>query len=620
MCGIAGIIAPDLPAVDLESAVLKMRGSLHHRGPDDEGFFATDGVALSHTRLSIIDIDGGHQPLSNEDGTIHLVINGEIYNYKSLRQELLSRGHHLRTQSDCEAILHLYEDEGESCLEKLEGMYAFALWDNRNGKLLLARDRFGIKPLYVAVSEGMVCFASELTAIIQSGLIKTEIDPQALYAYMAFSYVPGPFSILKDIQKVKPAEMIIVQKDSVQSNIYWTPRYVNVPRKKSHAAKELNERIEESVRSHLVSDVPVAAFLSGGVDSSGIVAMAQKHLELETFCVSFPHTGVDEAPIARRVADHLGSRHREVNIEIDPEALINEVINFMDEPFGDSSALPTFALCREARKVAKVVLSGDGGDEVFGGYTGRYRVAALKACLPAPGSFAYGLRQLPPWRSGRRHSLPEMLDMATLAEEERYIFERQITSTSERATLFSHKQALEFEQNLKVFAKQLLAKAGYKHPVHRALWIDLLTSLTDDMLVKVDRMSMAHGLEVRVPFLDHRLVEFALSLPPAWLVSPLPVEGKRLLRRVIAPYLPDNILNRPKQGFVVPLNKWLKNHFISMFDALCLKQDSCLTGLLDQKALRKLLEKSIGNTPRQDLYALLILELWLRRLRIIKNF
>jgi asparagine synthase (glutamine-hydrolysing) len=592
----------------MENAVLKMRQGLCHRGPDDVGLFTADGVALGHTRLSIIDIEGGHQPLSNEDGTIQVVVNGEIYNYKYLQQKLSSRGHHLHTQSDGEVIVHLYEDEGESCLESLEGMFAFALWDDRNKKLLIARDRFGIKPLYAAVRQGIVCFASELTSIIRSGLVKKEIDLQALYAYMAFSYVPGPFSILKGIRKVKPAERIIAQGDSVQSDIYWTPRYVNVPRKKSHATQELNERLEESVRSHLVSDVPVAAFLSGGVDSSGIVAMAQKHLELETFCVSFPHTDVDEAPIARRVADHLGSRHREVNIEIDPVALINDAIYFMDEPFGDSSALPTFALCRAARNVAKVVLSGDGGDEVFGGYTGRYRVAALKACLPAPGILALGLRQIPPWRSGQRRSLPEMLELATLLDEERYVLERQITSKSDRAALFDHNNGFEYEQTLKEIAAQPLTLVDYKHPVHRALWMDIQTSL--------DRMSMAHGLEVRVPLLDHRLVEFALSLPTKWLVSPFPLEGKRILRSVVEPYLPESILNRPKQGFVVPLNEWLKKYFLPMFDSLCIGSNSCLAQHLNENAILNIRKRAIGSFPRQDLYALLILELWLRRLKL----
>jgi asparagine synthase (glutamine-hydrolysing) len=617
LCGIAGILSSDPQGINLEEAVLKMRNSLRHRGPDDVGLFATDRVAIAHTRLSIIDIDGGNQPLSNEDRTIHLVINGEIYNYKNLQQEILSRGHRLRTQSDCEVLLHLYEDEGEDCLQKLEGMYAFALWDSRKGKLFLARDRFGIKPLYIAVSKGTVCFASELTAIIRSGLIKTEIDPKALYAYMALSYVPSPFSILKDIKKVRPAEKVIVQGDSVRKSNYWTPNLVDVPRKKSQAVDELEDRVDESIQSHLVSDVPVAAFLSGGVDSSCIVAMAQRHYDLETFCVSFPNTGVDEAPIAKRVADHLDLRHREVNVEIDPLALIEDAICFMDEPFGDSSALPTFALCRAARKVAKVVLSGDGGDEVFGGYTGRYRAAALKAVLPKPLIIAKGLRCLPPWRNGHRSSLPKMLELAALEDKDRYILERQITSTSDRAALFGHEEIDENELVIRKIVSNSLTSFTPKHPVQRALWMDINTSLADDMLVKVDRMSMANGLEVRVPLLDHRLVEYVFSLPSDWLVSPYPVEGKRLLRRVVSPYLPKGILNRPKHGFVVPLNEWLQRHFLSLFDDLCLNSNSCLSNYIDQNAIHKIRNRRFEIVPRQDLYALLVLELWMQRLNVI---
>lgn len=614
MCGIAGVLAPAYGAVELESAVLKMRNALSHRGPDGVGLFADVGIALAHTRLSVIDLIGGQQPIANEDSTIYLVANGEIYNYKSLQKDLSTRGHRLRTKSDCEVIVHLYEEEGENCVKHLEGMFAFALWDARNKKLLLARDRFGMKPLYVAISKDIVCFASELTAIMQSDLIKAKVDTKALYSYLAFSYVPGPLSILKGIKKVQPAERLVVQNGAVRSDIYWTPQEVTVSSKRSLAVNELADRLDECVRSHLVSDVPVAAFLSGGVDSSSVVAMAQKHTTMETFCASFAHTGIDEAPIARRVADHLGTLHHEVNIKIDPVSLLTSAVNFMYEPFADSSALPTFALCREARKVAKVVLSGDGGDEVFGGYTGRYRVAALKAAMPMPGILARGLRFLPPWRSGGRSSLPQMLDLATLPDEERYVIERQITSASDRAALFGPRQALEYEQALREIVSKPIAKFTHKHPVHRALWMDLTTSLTDDMLTKVDCMSMAHGLEVRVPFLDHHLVEFALSLPPNWLVSPLPVEGKRLLRHAVAPWLPDGILNRPKQGFVVPLNEWLKNYFLSTFDTLCLGSSSYLPGLLDREAVLKLRQKSLGNAPRHDLYALIILELWLARI------
>lgn len=614
MCGIAGIVNPGRTTQQLKESLSSMLETLKHRGPEDEGIYLEQGVGLGHRRLSIIDIQGGHQPLANEDGTITLVTNGEIYNYRELRRDLINKGHIFKTKTDSEVILHLYEEEFEDCVKYLDGMFTFALWDARNRKLFLARDRFGIKPLYIAISEDLVCFASELTAIIQSGLIKAKVDPQALYSYLAFSYVPGPLSILKGVRKVQPAEWIVVQNGAVRSDIYWTPQQVSVPRKRSLAAKELVGRLEESVRSHLISDVPVAAFLSGGVDSSSVVAMTQKHTNMETFCVSFTHTEIDEAPIARQVSDHLGTLHHEVSIKINPVSLLRDVVNYMPEPFADSSALPTFALCREARKVAKVVLSGDGGDEVFGGYTGRYRVAALKAAVPMPGILARGLRLLPPWHSGKRHSLPQMLELATLPDKERYVVERQITSASDRAALFGHRQTFEYEQALREIVVKPIEKFANKHPVHRALWMDLTTSLADDMLTKVDCMSMAHGLEVRVPFLDHRLVEFALSLPPNWLVSPLPMEGKCLLREAVAPWLPDGILNRPKQGFVIPLNDWLKNYFLSIFDTLCLGSGSYLLGLLDREAVLKMRQKSLGNGPRQDLYALLMLELWLGRI------
>jgi asparagine synthase (glutamine-hydrolysing) len=596
-----------------------LQSFLAHRGPDDVGHYVGDKIGLAHTRLSIIDIEGGRQPLTNEKQTIYLVANGEIYNYKELRRNLTSNGHKFRTASDCETIIHLYEQYGKDCVVHLDGMFAFALWDCKEEKLMLARDRFGVKPLYLASSKDGICFASELTALVRSGVFEKEINPQALYAYLALSYVPGPMSIFRNVEKVMPSERIIFCNDDVQRDIYWRPIKVTVPRKQTEAIHELSWRLEESVRAHLVSDVPVGAFLSGGVDSSTIVALALKHADIETFCVSFPGTGVDEAPIARRVAEYLGTRHHDITVEIDPQRLIHETVSHMDEPFADSSALPTYAVCKAARQVTKVVLSGDGGDEVFGGYTGRYRAAALKAVVPKPHRIAQWLRRLPPWRTGHRSSLPEMLELAALPDEERYIFERQITSTSNRAALFNHRQAFEYEQCLKEIATKPLAKFAHRHPIHRALWMDLTTSLADDMLVKVDRMSMAHGLEVRVPLLDHRLVEFALSVPPNWLVSSLPVEGKRLLRQVVTPLLPEDTLNRPKQGFVIPLNDWLNTYFISMFDTLCLSSGSCLAGLLDQEVARKLRNQCLGNVPRQDLYALLILELWLRRLKMVKE-
>jgi len=351
------------------------------------------------------------------------------------------------------------------------------------------------------------------------------------------------------------------------------------------------------------------------VDSSTVVAMAQRHAKMETFCVAFPDSGLDEAPIARSVASHLGTKHHEVMLHLDPVALLSQAVAFMDEPFADSSALPTFAVCRAAREVAKVVLSGDGGDEVFGGYTGRYRVAALQATLPGPGRVAGVLRRIPPWRSGRRNALPTMLELASLPDVERFVAERQITTAQDRAALFGTSHHAEAEPGLREIPVRALGQARDWHPVHRALWTDIATSLPDDMLTKVDRMSMAHGLEVRVPLLDHHLVEFALSVPPAWLVSPWPVEGKRLLRDVAGPLLPPGILNRPKQGFCVPLNDWLGHHFFPIFDALCLAPEARLADFVDRRALNLQRHRPLGSAPREDLYALLVLELWLRRLQ-----
>src|SRR3990172_9161238 len=591
MCGIAGIVSPGRPATSLTASVGRMCAALRHRGPEGIGTYVADGIALGHARLAIIDLSKtGQQPMTNEDGSLHLVVNGEIYNYRRLRADLQARGHAFRSHSDSEVVLHLYEEYGDDCLLHLEGMFALALWDGPRRRLLLARDRCGIKPLYVAQQGEALYFASELLALGRGGAA-AEIDPQAVYAYMALSYIPAPLSVFRGVRKLFPAERAVWANGQLRGHVYWAPQSVPVPSGRSHAAEALAQRLDASVQAHLVSDVPVAAFLSGGVDSSTVVAMAQRHAKMQTFCVSFPDSGLDEAPIARAVASHLGTQHHEVALKLDPVALLSQAVAAMDEPFADSSALPTFAVCRAAREVAKVVLSGDGGDEVFGGYTGRYRVAALQATLPWPRRVAGVLRRIPPWRSGRRNSLPTMLALASLPDAERFVAERRRREVPATA----------------------IRQAADWHPVHRALWIDLATSLPDDMLTKVDRMSMAHGLEVRVPLLDHHLVEFALSLPPAWLVSPWPVEGKRLLREVASPLLPPRILNRPKQGFTVPLNDWLRRHFLPRFDAVCLGVDARLRSFVDIRALGVQRHRPLGDLPRQDLYALLVLELWLRR-------
>jgi asparagine synthase (glutamine-hydrolysing) len=598
----------------LTGLMLKMRERVAHRGPDDNGMFVKDEIALGHTRLAIIDPKEGHQPVSNENGSIQLVINGEIYNYKALRKMLQTQGHKLRTDSDSEVLVHLYEEKGKDCLNYIDGMFAFALWDSNQKRLMLARDRFGIKPLYFATTKEGTFFASELTAISHSGLIPKQIDPQAVYAYLAFSYIPTPISIFKNVKKVQASERIMFCNGDIEKEIYWRPQTANPPRNRSEAVKELDQLLENSVRAHLVADVPVAAFLSGGVDSSTVVAMAQRNADVETFCVSFPGTDLDEGPIARRVSRHLNTHHHQVEISVEPKTLIQDAIGFMDEPFADSSALPTFAVCHAARNIAKVILSGDGGDEVFGGYTGRYRISALKAAVPYPNLLSGLLHRIPPWRNGRWSSMPQMLDLAALPESEYYVADRQITTPEQRTMLIGEEALSLYEPILRNFPEQAMLGVDFHHQVHRALWQDIRTSMVDDMLTKVDRMSMAHGLEVRVPLLDHRLVEFALSLPPRWLVSPLPVEGKRLLRDVAIPLLPPRVLNRPKQGFVVPLNNWMRECLLDLFDEVCLSTDSRLNDWMDRKAISKFRNEPIADQPRHDLYALLVLEMWLRRL------
>ncbi len=613
MCGIAGILSFAGAAKRFERELSLMQRSMKHRGSDGQGRCITDDISVAHNRLAIIDIKSGTQPLFSEDRKVLLVANGEIYNYQELRQRLADQGHRFSTFSDCETIIHLYEQYGVDCVEHLQGMFAFALWDETNRILLLARDRFGIKPLYFARFKDGICFVSDATAIAGSGLIEKRIDSQAIYAYLAFSFVPGSMCIFRQIEKLQPAERIAFHDGDTVRAQYWRPKLVAVPRKRSEAARELAYRIERSVGSHLVSDVPVAAFLSGGVDSSTVVAMARKHTEIDTFCVSFTGTGVDEAPFARRVARHLGTGHHEIAITMEPIRLLEEAVGFMDEPFADSSALPTFAVCRAARDFAKVVLSGDGGDEVFGGYTGRYRVAALKASVPRPQFLAGLLRRVPPWRNGRRSSTPQMLDLAALPEMDRFLVEREITTPDQRAMLMGEKAHGDWEPLLRRVAEAAFSNTSFSHPIHRALWLDMRTSLPDDMLTKVDRMSMAHGLEVRVPLLDHNLVEFALSLPPGWLVSSLPIEGKRLLRDAARPLLPPGALDRPKQGFVIPLNKWLREGLLARFDEECLSSNSRVAEWMDRDAVTGMRQEPIAEKPRKDLYALLVLERWLQR-------
>ncbi|MDX8413348.1 MAG: asparagine synthase (glutamine-hydrolyzing) [Mariprofundales bacterium] len=609
MCGIAGIIGSH-DVSSIRQRIGRMNDAQRHRGPDGDGCFVKDGVALGHVRLSIVDLsDAGKQPMCNEDGSVWVSINGEIYNFQALRADLKQRGHAFRGSSDSEVIVHLYEEYGEDFPTYLDGMFAIALWDGTTRKTMLVRDRFGMKPLYYTCQNESLIFASELTALMASGLVDSSYDAMAAYGYMALGYVPTPHTIYQQVQKMRPAETVVFQDGTLRSSFYWQPERIDVPQHYDDAVAQLEVLLERSVRQHLVADVPVASFLSGGVDSSLIAALACRQQPLSTVCAAFPNSGVDESEIAAEAARYLATDHHTVALDMEHASLYRQVLPFLDEPFADSSALSTYAVCGAGRNIAKVMLSGDGGDEVFGGYTGRYRVSALKAAIPLPGVVAAMLRQLPPWRSGRCRSLPEMLDMAALDEVDRYLREREITDVAQRKQMFGAPMVHNGEAWLRYIAEETLTRCQRSHPVHRALWMDLSTSLSDDMLTKVDRMSMAHGLEVRIPLLDHHLVEFALSLPATWLVSPRAIEGKRVLRDVTAPLLPAGLLNRPKQGFVVPLNRWLDHGLKRVWQEVDL---TVFDGVMQTASMQESWN-GVYQYDRQDLYAMLTLGVWMQQ-------
>ncbi len=576
MCGIAGIVDPTLSAAEIRNVLQRMTDAIIHRGPDDEGFFAADGVGLGIRRLKIIDVAGGHQPIANEDGRIHVVFNGEIYNFLDLRSSLTKRGHTFRTCSDTEVIAHLYEEHGERCSVDLRGMFAFAVWDQHRRRLLLSRDRLGKKPLYYTVNNNRLIFGSEIKSILAADPSLAEPDPQSVIPYFQYGFVPEPRTMFRHIRKVPASHWLAYENDEAKITPYWNLTFNadHAPHRSStEIIEELDALLEEAVRIRLMSEVPLGVFLSGGLDSSTIVAYAHKAglRPLKTFTVGFDRPEWDESADAQVVANHFGTEHHTLHLrEQDlshnlPETLLTLVRHF-DEPFGDSSSLPTYYVSKLAREHVTVILGGDGGDELFAGYSSYrgIRFAEQYRRLPAwlgaavlPGVVQRGAQALPP---GRRY---EALRVAKVLRDSHAPFE----------TTYFRKAALSDDAILKrLFASDVAHAAAPGVPassqdigtiirsslpaLSKASYVDLRFNLLDDILVKVDRMSMAHSLEVRSPFLDHHLVEFAANLPPSWKLRGW--QTKAVLRDAVRGYLPPTTLRKPKQGFSVPLREWLR--------------------------------------------------------------
>ena len=613
MCGIFGAFSSD-GRRPIEASLLDRMGQvLAHRGPDGGGTYGARGFGFGMRRLSIIDLAGGDQPMGNEDGSIQVVFNGEIYNYRELRADLLGRGHHFATESDTEVLLHLYEDFGERCVEPLRGMFAFAIWDPANDAVLLARDRLGIKPLYYAATPRGVLFGSELKALLQSSWLSRRIDQRALVAYLQYGYVPDPYSILEGILKVPPGHTLMIRRGGAGTpRQYWqATRFLgesSLALGEPEATERLWSGLEDAVTSHLVSDVPVGAFLSGGLDSSAVVAIMarQSGQRVKTFSVGFREDRYNELPHARQIAEQYDTDHHELMVESNDIKVLDELLAGFDEPFADSSAIPTFLVSRLARQHVKVVLSGDGGDEIFAGYE-RYRVDRRRRFLGLLGDLGLGapLRALSaalPVGGGKN-----ILHNLSLPRVRRYLDSLSLFPERALSELLGSSRSVSFPL-------EAMAEASLD-PLSRLQDLDIKTYLAGDILTKVDRMSMANSLEARVPLLDHRLVEFACSLPPDLRMRA--GVGKFLLKRALRGRIPPELLTRPKQGFGVPLEVWFSGSIRGFFrDQLA--DGGRLAGLgIERKAIRNLHEL-FEQTRRRDycdrLWALVVLDRSLQRL------
>ena len=616
MCGICGAAASEREVRPDPEVIARMSRRLHHRGPDSDGTFERGPVALAARRLSIIDLEHGEQPIANEDGSVVVVQNGEIYNYRELKRELERAGHRFATDCDTEVLVHAYEEHGDSFLERLRGMFAIALWDDRRRRLLLGRDRFGIKPLYYAAEDGGLIFASELKAMLEHPGFSRQTDPRAIAAFLAFNSIPAPLTIYAAARKLPPGHLLAWEGGEVEVRRFARPRPVpagEVRREGAAAlAIELQSTLRDSVRAHLVSDVPVGVLLSGGVDSGALTALAaaESPERLKTFSIGFEESGFDELARARLVAERYGTDHRELIVRPDAVQLLPKLVEAFDEPFGDSSAVPTYLVSELAAGEVKVALSGEGGDELFGGYYTYVadllaprigRLAALSAPLveALPSSDA---------RVGFDYKAKRFARAAALSDPlERHHAWKEIFSPAARHSLLDGRATA--WDPLDLYRERYAETAGAE-PLARLQDVDLGIYLADDLLVKTDRLSMAHSLELRVPFLDPLVAGFAAALPTAMKVRG--TAKKRLLRRAVAPLLPKEIVRGRKQGFSILLAAWLRGPLEPFAREVLSAPNLERQGYLDPAVVAGVLDRHCSRREdlSRQLWGLMSLTLW----------
>src|ERR1700736_5997638 len=622
MCGICGKLNFDRNNEVSQQLLKAMADSIAHRGPDDDGYYLSGQVGLGFRRLSIIDLAGGHQPLSNEDGTVWIVFNGEIYNYQELREDLLKKGHVFRTKADTEVIVHLYEEYGEDGIQSLRGMFAFAIWDQNQQKLLLARDRVGIKPLYYGVTSQSVVFASEMKAILVDPQIRREVLPSTVDRFLTFGYVPGEETLLKGIYKLPPGSFMVVKNGKKEVKQYWDLHFSSSSVTLKDAEEQLLEILEESVRLHMISDVPVGFLLSGGVDSTAMLSLASRNTNrpISSYTVGFANAGVaDERPFARLAAERYGSEHHEISISSKEFAdFLPQYVWHMEEPVCEPPAVALYYVSKLARNYVKVLISGEGGDEAFAGYP-NYRAmlwierikrlaGPLTGALSGTLSLLYSLTGY--WRLG--NYLPLLK-----TPFESYYYSR---SSSPFRFFNAHSQELysgDFSASTsKQYSlhpvTQLLERSRSDDLLSQMLYVDTKTWLPDDLLVKADKITMANSLELRVPLLDHLILEFAAALPVEYKVKGW--QTKRILKKAFEGRVPPEIVSRKKTGFPVPYPKWLRNDLKTYVRDVLLDEATIRRGYFEISAVQNLLSLvASGAPPAKEVFSLMTIELWQRQ-------
>jgi len=629
MCGICGYVHLDTTRRASEDIVKAMTATLAHRGPDDSGLYVKDSVGLGHRRLSIIDLTTGHQPMKNEDGSLIIVYNGEIYNYRGLKEELESRGHAFASRSDTETILHAYEEYGERCVEKLDGMFSFALWDHRTRTLFLARDRFGKKPLYYCLFKNQFIFGSELKALLEHPDVPRVIDMESVSKYLAYDYVPSPRTIFKDIRRVEAGHTLTVSPSGLRTRKYWDVSF-DIKDEWKDAVPECSEELRlilrESTRKRLISDVPLGVFLSGGIDSSAVVAMMAEFLEpkeIRTFSIGFEEAPFDESHSARLVADFFSTdHHQEVLNARRMLDVLPEVVGFLDEPFADSSIIPTYLISRYTRGFVKVALGGDGGDELFMGYPS---FAAHVMML----SFDNVLPQL--WSS--LSTMPFVMSGSSDQRSSRFRFQRFLkglryqdavrhqvwigtfSPAEQEKLLSSERGTVSFDPRV-IYSDSLrfMQEVRHLHPLDRIAYLYMKTYMTDDILTKVDRASMANGLEVRAPFLDAEFSRFVNTIPHSLKIKGF--SGKFILKQALAGILPDEVLRKKKHGFAVPISHWLRGGLKELLLETFQKGKIERQGIFSFDRVDQLIKEHLSGKKDngREIWSLFIFELWYNKL------